>query len=247
APIPMAGVPFHALDGYLSRLVRAGITVAIVEQIGVPGLSKGPVERKVARIVTPGTVTDATLVDARRETILAAERSYCATSSKQSSPPILSAKPPPKSFTVNRQRLCCPALPRQPWKQRQQQTYESPGARVPTTSIRVHKCAPVPYRPTWPAQSNATTHDGGGTVVAAPALGRSAFAQFRAIPEQVTTQTNYGLTPFVHAEKGGYDACSYLYHRRPTHTVSRQAQHPITSALLPLRRHGVASELGIGI
>ncbi|MBC7710382.1 MAG: DNA mismatch repair protein MutS, partial [Rhizobacter sp.] len=41
APIPMAGVPFHALDGYLSRLVRAGITVAIVEQIGVPGLSKG--------------------------------------------------------------------------------------------------------------------------------------------------------------------------------------------------------------
>ena len=72
APIPMAGVPFHALDGYLSRLVRAGITVAIVEQIGVPGLSKGPVERKVARIVTPGTVTDATLVDPRRETILAA-------------------------------------------------------------------------------------------------------------------------------------------------------------------------------
>ena len=72
APIPMAGVPFHALDGYLSRLVRAGITVAIVEQIGVPGLTKGPVERKVARIVTPGTVTDATLVDPRRETILAA-------------------------------------------------------------------------------------------------------------------------------------------------------------------------------
>ena len=72
APIPMAGVPFHALDGYLSRLVRAGVTVAIVEQIGVPGLTKGPVERKVARIVTPGTVTDATLVDPRRETILAA-------------------------------------------------------------------------------------------------------------------------------------------------------------------------------
>ena len=72
APIPMAGVPFHALDGYLAKLVRAGITVAIVEQIGVPGLTKGPVERKVARIVTPGTVTDATLVDPKRETILAA-------------------------------------------------------------------------------------------------------------------------------------------------------------------------------
>ncbi len=72
APIPMAGVPFHSLDGYLARLVRAGETVAIVEQVGVPGLVKGPVERKVARIVTPGTVTDSTLVDPRRETLLAA-------------------------------------------------------------------------------------------------------------------------------------------------------------------------------
>jgi DNA mismatch repair protein MutS len=72
APIPMAGVPFHSLDAYLARLVRAGETVAIVEQIGVPGLTKGPVERKVARIVTPGTVTDSTLVDPRKETILAA-------------------------------------------------------------------------------------------------------------------------------------------------------------------------------
>ena len=53
APIPMAGVPFHSLDTYLARLVRAGETVAIVEQVGVPGLTKGPVERKVARIVTP--------------------------------------------------------------------------------------------------------------------------------------------------------------------------------------------------
>ena len=72
APIPMAGVPFHSIDGYLARLLRAGITVAIVEQVGVPGLNKGPVERKVARIVTPGTVTDSTLVDPRKETILAA-------------------------------------------------------------------------------------------------------------------------------------------------------------------------------
>jgi DNA mismatch repair protein MutS len=72
APIPMAGVPFHSLDTYLARLVRAGETVAIVEQVGVPGLTKGPVERKVARIVTPGTVTDSTLVDPRKETLLAA-------------------------------------------------------------------------------------------------------------------------------------------------------------------------------
>ena len=71
-PIPLAGVPFHALDGYLARLVRAGETVAIVEQVGIAGIGKGPVERRVARIVTPGTVTDATLVDPRRETILAA-------------------------------------------------------------------------------------------------------------------------------------------------------------------------------
>ena len=72
APIPMAGVPFHSIDGYLARLVRAGITVAIVEQVGLPGAVKGPMERRVARIVTPGTVTDSTLVDPRKQTLLAA-------------------------------------------------------------------------------------------------------------------------------------------------------------------------------
>jgi DNA mismatch repair protein MutS len=72
APIPMAGVPFHSIDGYLAKLVRSGETVAIIEQVGIPGLTKGPVERKVARIVTPGTVTDASLMDARKETLLAA-------------------------------------------------------------------------------------------------------------------------------------------------------------------------------
>ncbi len=72
APIPMAGVPFHSVDGYLAKLVRAGETVAIIEQVGIPGQGKGPVERKVARIVTPGTVTDASLMDARKETLLAA-------------------------------------------------------------------------------------------------------------------------------------------------------------------------------
>lgn len=70
-PIPLAGIPFHSLDGYLVKLVRAGETVAIVEQVGVPGQTKGPVERKLSRIVTPGTVTDANLVDARKDTLLA--------------------------------------------------------------------------------------------------------------------------------------------------------------------------------
>jgi len=71
-PIPMAGVPAHAVDNYLARLVRKGESIAICEQIGDPARSKGPVERAVVRIVTPGTVTDAALLDERRETLLAA-------------------------------------------------------------------------------------------------------------------------------------------------------------------------------
>jgi DNA mismatch repair protein MutS len=71
-PIPMAGVPVQSVDGYLARLARLGESVAICEQIGDPARSKGPVERRVIRIVTPGTVTDAALLDERRETLLAA-------------------------------------------------------------------------------------------------------------------------------------------------------------------------------
>ena len=71
-PIPMAGVPAHAAEGYLARLVRKGESVAVCEQMGDPALSKGPVERQVVRVVTPGTVTDAALLDDRRETLLAA-------------------------------------------------------------------------------------------------------------------------------------------------------------------------------
>ena len=71
-PIPMAGVPYHSLDNYLSRLVRKGESVAICEQIGDPAKSKGPVERQVVRVVTPGTVTDDALLEQRRETLLAA-------------------------------------------------------------------------------------------------------------------------------------------------------------------------------
>ncbi|HEY6642271.1 DNA mismatch repair protein MutS [Povalibacter sp.] len=71
-PIPMAGVPYHSAEGYLARLVRRGESVAICEQIGDPAKSKGPVERQVVRVVTPGTVTDEAFLDARRDNLLAA-------------------------------------------------------------------------------------------------------------------------------------------------------------------------------
>jgi DNA mismatch repair protein MutS len=72
AAIPMAGVPVEKLDSYLARLVRQGEPVAICEQTGEVGKSKGPVAREVVRIVTPGTITDDALLDARRENLLAA-------------------------------------------------------------------------------------------------------------------------------------------------------------------------------
>ncbi len=71
-PIPMAGVPYHALEGYLAKLVRQGESVAICEQIGDPATSKGPVERKVTRIVTPGTLTDEALLAENRDNLVAA-------------------------------------------------------------------------------------------------------------------------------------------------------------------------------
>ncbi len=71
-PIPMAGVPVQTLDTYLARAVRKGESVAICEQIGDPAKSKGPVERQVVRVVTPGTVTDDALLESRRDTLLAA-------------------------------------------------------------------------------------------------------------------------------------------------------------------------------
>lgn len=69
-PIPMAGVPYHAVDNYLARLLRKGMSVAICEQIGDPATSKGPVERKVMRIVTPGTVTDEALLEQGKESLV---------------------------------------------------------------------------------------------------------------------------------------------------------------------------------
>src|SRR5512139_4142315 len=71
-PIKMAGVPYHAAEQYLARLVRMGESVAICEQIGHPATSKGPVERKVVRIVTPGTVTDSALLEEKRDNLLLA-------------------------------------------------------------------------------------------------------------------------------------------------------------------------------
>jgi len=71
APIPMAGVPAITLDGYLAKLVRRGESVAICEQRGDPGKTKGPMEREVVRIVTPGTITDEALLEERRDTLLA--------------------------------------------------------------------------------------------------------------------------------------------------------------------------------
>lgn len=71
-PIPMAGVPYHAVEGYLAKLVRLGVSVAICEQVGDPATSKGPVERKVQRIVTPGTLTDEALLDDRKDNLLVA-------------------------------------------------------------------------------------------------------------------------------------------------------------------------------
>ncbi|MGA2191089.1 MAG: DNA mismatch repair protein MutS [Steroidobacteraceae bacterium] len=71
APIPMAGVPAVTLDSYLAKLVRKGQSVAICEQRGEPGKVKGPMEREVVRVVTPGTVTDEALLDERRDTLLA--------------------------------------------------------------------------------------------------------------------------------------------------------------------------------
>jgi DNA mismatch repair protein MutS len=71
-PIPMCGVPFHAAENYLAKLVKQGVSVAICEQIGDPATSKGPVERAVVRVLTPGTISDEALLDDRTDSLLAA-------------------------------------------------------------------------------------------------------------------------------------------------------------------------------
>ncbi len=72
APIKMAGVPYHAVEQYLAKLLKLGESVAICEQIGDPNTSKGPVERAVTRIVTPGTLTDSALLDEKSDNLLLA-------------------------------------------------------------------------------------------------------------------------------------------------------------------------------
>lgn len=69
-PIPMAGVPYHSAEGYLAKLLKLGQSVAICEQVGDPATSKGPVERKVVRVLTPGTLTDEALLDDKKDNIL---------------------------------------------------------------------------------------------------------------------------------------------------------------------------------
>ncbi len=69
-PIPMAGIPYHAAEGYVARLIKQGESVVFCEQIGDPATSKGPVERKVVRTVTPGTVTDEALLEDRKDNFL---------------------------------------------------------------------------------------------------------------------------------------------------------------------------------
>lgn len=75
-PIPMAGVPYHAVENYLAKLVKMGESVAICEQTGDPATSKGPVERKVVRIITPGTVSDEALLNERQDNLIAAVYSH---------------------------------------------------------------------------------------------------------------------------------------------------------------------------
>lgn len=80
-PIPMCGVPYHSAERYLARLVEMGYSVAICEQIGDPASSKGPVERQVVRIVTPGTVSDEALLKERRDCIVLAITGHKTTTS----------------------------------------------------------------------------------------------------------------------------------------------------------------------
>jgi len=71
-PIPMAGVPYHSVEGYLTKLIRLGETIAICEQVGDPNTSKGPVERQVTRVLTPGTLTEEALLNEHQDNLISA-------------------------------------------------------------------------------------------------------------------------------------------------------------------------------
>jgi DNA mismatch repair protein MutS len=85
-PIKMAGVPYHAVEQYLAKLVKLGESAAICEQIGDPATSKGPVERKVVRVITPGTLTDAALLSDKSDNYLLA---VCSTAAKRGQAAVL--------------------------------------------------------------------------------------------------------------------------------------------------------------
>jgi DNA mismatch repair protein MutS len=108
APIKMAGVPYHAVDQYLAKLVHIGESVAICEQIGDPATAKGPVDRQVTRIVTPGTLTDSALLDDKADNILLAlaraKGALGPKSRRRSSPPSCAASAPPRSFWPTERR-----------------------------------------------------------------------------------------------------------------------------------------------
>src|SRR3954468_17649854 len=72
SPVKMAGVPVHSVESYLAKLVKLGQSVAIAEQLGDPATAKGPVDRQVTRIVTPGTLTDAALLEDKADNVLLA-------------------------------------------------------------------------------------------------------------------------------------------------------------------------------
>jgi DNA mismatch repair protein MutS len=71
-PIPMAGVPFHAVENYIAKLIRKGLSIAICEQMGEAKNGSGPIEREVVRILTPGTVTDAAFLSDKQDNLLVA-------------------------------------------------------------------------------------------------------------------------------------------------------------------------------
>ncbi len=112
-PIPMAGVPYHAVEQYLAKLLKVGESVAICEQIGDPAKSKGPVERKITRLLTPGTVTDDYLLDDRRDNLLVAiarEQKIATASPPSTSAPDASPskKPIPTPPCTTKSNACNP-------------------------------------------------------------------------------------------------------------------------------------------
>ena len=143
-PIPMAGVPYHSVDTYLARLVRKGESVAICEQIGDPAKSKGPVERQVVRVVTPGTVTDDALLEQRRETLLAAVVARAVEGRRVVRPRLARSRRRPLHRARSRRRRRARSRARTP------QARRAAGARGSVArDRRDHRTASSASRPPW--------------------------------------------------------------------------------------------------